>query len=118
MGDLYNMRDKVLSLIENKNINFENLVRITMLDEKTLKEILQGLVLEEKIFLNSSNKYEFIKDTYVIGTLLRTSKGVSYIEVGKQIIYIEPEELHTALKYDKVVVEVTNNNKGSVKNIL
>ena len=47
-----------------------------------LRVILKDLVKEKKIFLNSSNKYEIITDGLFIGTLLRNSKGVSYVEIN------------------------------------
>ena len=113
------MKDNILNLIKNKNINFENLLRNTKISEDELSSILRELISEKKIFLNSSNKYEFINDNYFIGTLLRNSKGISYIEINNNDkIYISPEELHTALKYDTVVVDITHNNYGTVKGII
>ena len=112
------MKENILKLIKNRNTNFENLLRLSMLSVDELKSILKDLIEEKKIFLNSSNKYEIITDNLYIGTLLRNSKGVSYIEVNGEKVYILPEDLHTALKYDTVVVETTHNNYGTIRGII
>lgn len=112
------MKDKVLDLIKNNNISFDNLLRNTKINEQELKDVLKELIKEKKVFLNSSNKYEFVCNGYFIGTLLRNSKGISFIEYNGEKIYIEPDELHTALKYDTVVVDVIHENKGTIKGII
>jgi len=112
------MKDNVLNIIKKKSISFDLLLNISNLDKNELNNTLNELLRENKIFINSMNKYEILKDNLLVGTLERTSKGISYINVNKQKIIIEPEDLHTALKYDTVVVDITHENKGTIVGII
>lgn len=112
------MKDTILNIIKKKSINFDLLLTISNLEKEELEIILMELLREKRIFINSVNKYEFVKENLFVGTLLRTAKNVSYIETDKGKIYIKPEELHTALKYDTVVVEITHENQGAIKGLV
>lgn len=112
------MKENILNIIKKKNINFETLQTITGVETSKLNQILNELIKEKQIFLNSVCKYEIVKEEHYIATLNRNSKGISYIEINNEKIIISPEELHTALKYDTVVVEITHEKHGTVKGIL
>ena len=112
------MKENILSIIKRKNTNFENLLNLSEISESELTKVLEELVLEKKIFLNSSSKYEIMNEEYYVATLDRNSKGVSFVNINNERIIIPPEELHTALKYDTVVVEITHEAHGTVKGII
>ena len=112
------MKENILNLIKRKNTNFETLLHLSNITECELRNVLNELVLEKKIFLNSSSKYELIKEDYFVATLNRNSKGISYVDINNERIIIPPEELHTALKYDTVIIEITHEMHGSVKGII
>ena len=112
------MKENILKIIKKKCIDFDLLLNISNISKEELEEILKELLHEEKIFINSVSKYEYKKDEWLVGTLERNSIGISYILVNNQKIIIEREELHTALKYDTVVVEIIHENKGTVKGII
>lgn len=103
---------------KEEKFNFDLLLTISNLEKEELEIILRELSREKRIFINSVNKYEFVKENLFVGTLLRTAKNISYIETDKGKIYIKPEELHTALKYDTVVVEITHENQGAIKGLV
>ena len=55
--------------------NVENFLK------RCLDSVINQLINEHKIFLNTQNKYEIIDDRYLIGTLEKTSKGSAYVLV-------------------------------------
>ena len=112
------MKEIILSLIKKRSISFDLLLKITEIEENVLKDILNQLVAEKQIFMNSTSKYQFKNDNLLVGILDRDSKGNSFIKVNNEKIFISPEELHTALKYDTVVVEIIYEHHGSVKGII
>ena len=99
------MKEKVLKLLTQESISLERLLRITSIPQPELEQTIKELLNEKLIFLNTSKKYEIMKEEYSIGILEKTSKGSAYAVVNGQKIYIAPNELHTALKNDLVVVE-------------
>lgn len=112
------MKEKIINLLKNDAITYERLLRITGLSSQELDLIIQELINERIIFLNCDFKYETIKESYLIGTLEKTSKNQSFVKVGKRKIFIPSNELHTALKYDLVVIEETYENNGVIKGII
>ena len=59
-----------------------------------------------------------MKPEYIIGTIDKCSKGIKFIKNNNDKIIIPPEELHTALKNDLVVIAPTYENYGSVRGII
>ena len=112
------MKQEILKIIQQNNINLEKIQKITNKTQEEIENILQELMNENKIFLNTSKKYEIIKDEYLIGILEKTSKGSCYVTVNNEKILISEEKLHTALKNDTVIVEKNYNNHGTIKGIL
>jgi len=112
------MKNKLLELIQRNSISLEKLQKITGLDSNTLESFIQELEDEKLIFLNTSKKYEAVKEEYLVGVLEKTSKGSCYVRVDDQKFFISPDSLHTALKNDLVVVEKTYDNYGTIKGIL
>ena len=112
------MKELVLNLIKKKSINFDLLLQLSKLTKEELEKTLKELMNEEQIFFNSSSKYEFKNNNLYVCTLDRNSKGVSFVAINGEKIIISPEELHTALKYDTVVVEIIHENHGSVRGII
>lgn len=112
------MKDIVLNTIKKKAISFNLLLELTELEKDELENILNELMGEGLIFLNSVSKFQFKSEELFTGTLERNSKGMSYVMINGQKIIISPDELHTALKYDTVVVEILYENHGSIKGII
>jgi len=112
------MKDVILNLIKKKSITFDLLLKITEIEKTVLEDVLKELVAEKQIFMNSASKYQFKNDNLFVGVLDRDSKGNSFIMINNEKIFISPEELHTALKYDTVVVEIIYEHHGSVKGII
>ena len=112
------MKKEVLTLIKKGNISLDRIQGITNINSQELSIIIQELMEEKKIFLNTSKKYEAITDNYLIGVLEKTSKGSCYVTINNQKIPIAPNNLHTALKNDLVVVEEQFDNHGVIKGIL
>ena len=112
------MKEIILKLIEKENLTLERIQELTNLEKQEIKEILQELTNEKKIFLNTENKYELINEKHLIGTLEKTSKGASYVLVDNQKISIDSNNLCTALKNDLVVIEKKYDGCGIIKGIL
>ena len=112
------MKEKVLNLIKQNSLTIEKLEKLTPLDKQTLESIIKELIDEKLIFLNTSKRYEIIKEEYIVGTLDKTSKNDYYIRVNNKKISIAPSDLHTALKNDLVVVEKKYDGCGTIKGIL
>ena len=117
-GGIDKMKNELLKLIQRSNISLEKLQKITGLDLQTIESLIHELEDEKLIFLNTSKRYEVVKDDYLVGVLEKTSKGSCYVRVDDQKIFISPDSLHTALKNDLVVVEKKYDNYGTIKGIL
>ena len=87
-------------------------------DKNKIDEVIDKLINEYKIFINSDNEYEIIKDNFIVGTIERNSNNKSFIKDNNNIYLIPSEFLHTALKNDKVIVKKTYENKCKVVKIL
>jgi len=112
------MKEQILKIIQQNNLNFEKIQTIFNLEKEEAEKTIQELIDERKIFLNTSNKYQYLSNEYLIGTLEKTSKGCAYVMVDDEKIFIDSEQLKTALKYDLVVVEKILNDTGEIKGIL
>jgi len=112
------MKEQILKLIQQNNLRLEQIQRATNLEYDEIETILQELMDEKQIFLNTSKKYEALTEDYLVGILEKTSKDLCYVSVDDQRIPILPDSLHTALKNDKVVIERKCGNYGTVKGIL
>lgn len=112
------MEDEILKIITKNDIDHKNLLKITNLNEEELNNIIDILLDKRLIFINEKNKYSSINKEYIIDTLKKCSKGFSYIKDNNDKIIIEPENLHTALKNDLVVVERISNKYGKVIGII
>lgn len=112
------MQEEILNLIKKENLTVERIQQKTNLEIEEIEKIIKKLVNEKKIFLNTSKKYEYIKEDYLVGTLEKTSKGSSYVLVNDQKIQISSSNLYTALKNDLVVVEKKYDKQGTIKGIL
>jgi len=112
------MKEHILNLIKQNSLNIDKLEFLTNLEKSELNNILNELMFEQQIFLNTKNKYEFLDNKYLIGVLEKTSKGSAYIVVDGEKIYIPSSELKTALKNDLVVFEKTWHQSGTIVGIL
>ena len=112
------MKEQILKIIQQNNLNFEKIQTIFNLEKEEAEKIIQELIDARKIFLNTSNKYQYLSNEYLIGTLEKTSKGCAYVMVDDEKIFIDSEQLKTTLKYDLVVVEKILNDTGEIKGIL
>ena len=112
------MKETVLDIIKKNSVTYNVLLKETQFKNEDLDAIIKELIKERKIFLNSKNKYEQLKDCYIIGRLDKCSKNISYVLDKNARVTIPTEELHTALKYDLVVVDRTYENCGTIIGIL
>ena len=112
------MEDNVYNIIKKYNCDDNKLLKLSKLEKEELDIILKKLLNSRRIFKNTKNKYEIIKPDHIIGTLDRCSKGFSFIKQNDEKIIIPPNELHTALKNDTVVVLRTYENNGTICGIM
>ena len=114
----FKMEDNIIKIIKKNNCDYDTLLKVSKLSEEGLNSILTKLIENRTIFINEKNKYTLLTDEYIIGTLKKSSKGNSYIMDNNSKIFIEPENLHTALKNDLVVVEIIGAKKGKISGII
>ena len=112
------MKDVILDLIKKKSITFDLLLKITEIEKMKLERILNELIKENQIFMNSTSKYQFKNDNLFIGVLDKDSKGNSFVMINNEKVLISPDQLHTALKYDTVVVEIIYEKHGTIRGIV
>ena len=112
------MKENILNTIKYNSISFDKIQSLLNIEEQELKSVIQELVEEQSIFLNTHNKYEFLRSDYVVGRLEKTSKNAAYVNVNGDKIAISSDELKTALKNDLVVVEKTYNHSGTIRGII
>lgn len=112
------MKEEILNIIKNSNISIDKIQILLNLEEQKVKEIIQELIQEQKVFLNTHDKYEYINEDYFVGRLEKTSKNAAYVNVDGEKISIPSSELKTALKNDLVVVEKVYNHSGTIRGIL
>ena len=112
------MKEQILDLIKRNCLSFDKIKAITNLEKEKLANFINELTKEHKIFLNTSNKYEYLDEKYLIGTLEKTSKGSAFVLVNDEKILIPSTELKTALKNDLVVVEKNLNSFGTIRGII
>ena len=112
------MKEDILNLLKHNNLSINKIKTLCNLEQEEAEKIIQELVDEKRIFLNTSNKYQKLSNEYLIGTLEKTSKGSAYVMCEGKKILIPSTELKTALKNDLVVVEKTYHHCGTIKGIL
>lgn len=112
------LEEQILNLISHQGCLQKTLLEKLKVTENELLCALENLKNRQLIYLNSKNKYCLIQKSYIVGRLDKDSKGTKFIRCNKEKIFIEPEQLHTALKNDLVVCDVYENNHGSVLGIL
>jgi len=111
------MENKIIEIIKKKDITIEKLSDMLNINISDLEPLLEKLIKDKIIFLNSKNKYCILTDEYAVGTLNSDSTGTKFVIVNNERILIKPEDLHTALKFDTVVIEKTYGNYGTIVGI-
>ena len=112
------MENTIIDIIKKKELTLKSLSEITNTPIEELEIVLEKLMKERKIYLNSKNKYSILQPEYIIGVIESQAKGTKFIRDGRDKIIIAPDDLHTALKYDTVVVDRTYGTYGKVVGIL
>lgn len=114
----YKMEEDIIKIIKKNNCDYKTLLKISNQDKITLDNILEKLLKDRTIFINEKNKYTLLTDEYIVGTLKKSSKNVSYIMDNNDKLIIEPDNLHTALKNDLVIAERTSLKSGKIVGII
>ena len=115
------MEEILIKVIQKRELTLKNIIETlniyTVEDLEKLKEILNNLIKDEKIYINSKNKYCSIKNDQIVAPLQSCLK-YKYINYDNQRIVIPSENLHTALKDDLVVVDHKVGNTGNIVGII
>ena len=112
------MKEKVLELIKKNSATYAVLLKETGFSEEDLNKAIKELINDKLIFLNIKNKYELIKKEHIVGRLEKCSNNSNYVMFRGEKVNIPSDELHTALKYDLVVVERTYEDSGTIIGIV
>lgn len=112
------MEENLLKLLSHHECTLEYIESKLDISLLEIKCLLEKLIKEKQIYIDYNGKYKLISSDQIIGDLRSDSQGKKYIKHNDEKIYIGIEDLHTALKNDKVVVEVFGNNQGVVVGIL
>ena len=117
------MEKNIINILRRQDTDLKTIIKL-LKERNELKNVdivinsISNLIHEKKIFLNERNKYVLINQEYIIGTLQSCSKELKYVKNNKDKIIIHPENTHTALVNDLVVVRLLNGNTGEVVGIL
>ena len=119
----YKMEEKIYHIIKKQELNLDNLYKYLNnnninISKKELQEILNNLTKKNKIFRNIDERYEAIKQGQIITNIEINSKGEKYIRDNNYKLIISDTNLHSALPYDTVVVEIINVKEAKVLGIL
>ena len=116
------METDIINILKRQDTDLKTIIKLLKekyeIEDNEIISTISNLIKEHKIFLNERNKYVFITDEYVVGTLQSCSKELKYVKYNKDKIIIHPENTHTALVNDLVVVKLLNGNTGSVVGII
>ena len=88
------------------------------MDKSKIDSVIKRLSDNNKVYIDTNGLFETIDENYIIGNIERNSNNMSYIKDNNDIILIPPEDLHTALKGDKVIVKKTLGKNGKVVKII
>lgn len=118
-----NIENEILRLLKSKDCSEGNLLNTieNSCDIGDINDIyiaINNLIKERKIFLNSRNKYSIITNEHIIGKLESCSKDLKSVKYGRDKIKIKPEDTHTAIVNDLVVIEQKYAGYGEVVGIL
>ena len=110
------MEDKILELLNNKDISYsveeiEEYLNInTVEDLKELLKVLNKMEDEYIIYRTKKNKYILFDNSNLEkGKLMSTKKGFGFVEVeNSEDIFIAQDNLNGAINGDEVIVEITS----------
>ena len=112
------MEEKILYLLGHQAHSVESLCERLQISKSELEVYLDNLRERKLIYMDSANKYCKVQQGQIIGRLDSDSKGKKFVRFNREKIFIRPENLHTALKNDLVVLDIYENNKGIVLGII
>ena len=117
------MEDLIYNIIKKQELSKDNIYKC--LKEKdnniTIEEInacILNLIKNKKIFRNIYNRFETVEPNYFVTTLLSDSKGNKVVYENNYKLIVNNDDLHTALKYDTVVVKRLNSREASIVGII
>lgn len=110
--------EELVNLLSKNSYQYDELLEKLNLSKDEAKEMLRELTKNKQIYIGLDESINLVKDTDLVGTLDSNSRGEKYVKINNQKIFISNEHLHTALKYDLVVVENYENNQGKVLGII
>ena len=112
------MVEEILNLLEHQSLSRESLQERFNLTKNEIDIILFRLKKENLIYLDTHSKYTKVNSSNIIGRIESDSKNKKFVLFKNEKIFITPENLHTAMKNDLVVLEIYENNLGKVVGIL
>lgn len=112
------MIETILNELAKSSKGFNFLLEKLDISEDELIKIINNLVHDKKIFLNSNNKYEIVSDEFIVAELRKGLNARGYITYNNITVNIESYDTHNALFGDVVVVNPLSSNKGMVIGII
>ena len=116
---VFSLENYILKIINHYNPTKDEIDKyIKGFEKDELIKVIDKLLNDKKIFYNYNSRLEVVKNDYYIANIERNSKNQSFVTIDGEKILIPDEDLHTALKYDTVIVTRTFENKGTVLGII
>lgn len=117
------METDIINILRRQDTDLKTIIklleeRIEIENNELVIDAISNLIKEQKIFLNGRNKYSLVTNEHIIAPLQSCSKELKYVKFNRDKIIIYPENTHTALINDLVVVEPTTCNTGKVVGII
>lgn len=112
------MVEKILGLLEHQSYSIDSLKERLQIDKLELELILSEMIQKRLIYFNVNNRICMVNENQIIARLDSDSKNRKFIRKGKDKIFIDREDLHTAFKNDLVVCDFAYSYKAEVVGIL
>lgn len=110
------MVEKIISLLEEKDMNYRDLAREVNLETEILDLLLKDMVEKGDVILTSKNKYRLVSNTNLkkgIVLLKKTSEVV--VKVDGREYFVPSYYVNGAMNKDKVLVEIHNDRAKIIK---
>ena len=112
------MVEKILSLLEEKDLEYKGLLKELKIETELLDSILKDLISNGTIILTSKNKYRLVANTNLKkGRVLVKKTNEVVVKVDNKEIFIPSYNLNGAMNKDIVLVDISN-ERGKIVRVV
>lgn len=110
------MKEKIVSVLRNKELDYTNLRRNMKISESELNNLLSELMKEGTIFLNKRNRYTLVSKTNLVSGIVKVRRNGSVIVSTKYDGEVEIiNKFPNIITGDSVLIDILPNYKNNIK---